>query len=172
MPQQKPVQAEILYCKDGLYFTSFALVNSKWLHFSNFSKKKMIQWNWTPVNFGSGNLLYDVSSIETLSKSNHTLEQIPVFGQGRDADQSINSFVRECLALNRNDDKAIVIRNMILRFYFVGQFVVSPFVSMPISIIPEVLSQIQGADKQTAIAIYRLLKCIPELSCVSDRASS
>jgi hypothetical protein len=40
MPQRKPVQAEILYCKDGLYFTSFALVNLKWLQFFEFFKEK------------------------------------------------------------------------------------------------------------------------------------
>jgi hypothetical protein len=40
MTQRKPVQPEILYCKDGSYLTSFALVNLKWLQFFDFFQEK------------------------------------------------------------------------------------------------------------------------------------
>jgi hypothetical protein len=60
-----------------------------------------------------------------------------------------------------------VIRKKILRYYFVGEFDVSSLSSMAVSVLPEVISQINGKDKLSAI--YRLLKCIPDLCNVSDR---
>jgi hypothetical protein len=53
------------------------------------------------------------------------------------------------------------------RFYFVGEFDVSPFSNMVVSILPEVVSQIESTDELSAI--YRLLRYIPELSNVSER---
>jgi hypothetical protein len=73
----------------------------------------------------------------------------------------------QCLEFNReHHDKAKVIRDKILRFYFVGEFDVSPFVGMPLSVFPRIMSQIKG-DKQSAI--YGLLQCIPQLCNVSVR---
>lgn len=78
--------------------------------------------------------------------------------------------VGEYLNVNSNEDKEMVIRNKKFWFYFRGKFDVSPFVCMPLSVLPEVMSQIEEGDKQSAI--YRLLQCIPELSNVSERKSS
>lgn len=63
-----------------------------------------------------------------------------------------------------------MIRNKILRFYFVGEFDVSPFMKMPLSALPKVISQIEGNAKQSAM--YRLLKNIPELCNDSGRELS
>jgi hypothetical protein len=63
-----------------------------------------------------------------------------------------------------------VIRNMILRCYFVGKFNVSPFAITLLSVLPEVMNQIEGNGKQSAI--FGLLQCIPELCNMSYRISS
>ena len=77
---------------------------------------------------------------------------------------------QQCLLLNKSDNKAKVIHNKIVKFYFVGEFDVHPFAKMPLSVLPEVMSRIEGNDKHSAV--YRLLQCIPELCNVSERVSS
>jgi hypothetical protein len=67
-------------------------------------------------------------------------------------------------------DKTQVICNKVLKYYFVGDFDVKPFTNMPMSVVSEVISQISSDSKQSAI--FRLLKCIPELSNASERVSS
>jgi hypothetical protein len=69
-----------------------------------------------------------------------------------------------------NENKANVVRNKIIQFYFVGEFDISPFVNMPLSVLPKVMGQIEGKDKQ--FAVYRLLKWIPETCYVCERVSS
>jgi hypothetical protein len=108
-------------------------------------------------------LLCDISSIESISNSNHTLEWIVT------SDINPSLFTRQCLALNKNTNKAKVIRDKILGLYFVGEFDLSPFSTMALSVIPEIMSQIQAKDKISAI--YRLLRCLPELCNVSGRVS-
>jgi hypothetical protein len=66
--------------------------------------------------------------------------------------------------------KSKVVQDKIRRFYFVGDFDVSPFASMRLSFLPKVVSQIKGEGKQSAV--YRLLRCIPELHSVSERKYS
>jgi hypothetical protein len=56
-----------------------------------------------------------------------------------------------------------------MRFYFTGKFDVSPFVKMPLSVLPEVMGQIEGNGKQSAI--FRLLQCMPEMCNASERKS-
>jgi hypothetical protein len=55
-----------------------------------------------------------------------------------------------------------------LKYYFVGDFDVTPFANMSVLVVPEVIGQIRSDTKQSAI--FRLLKCLPELSNV--RSSS
>jgi hypothetical protein len=111
-------------------------------------------------------LLCDVSSIESIrSNSNHTLENITFGG----IDRKLLTLAEQCLQLNWKENKATVVRKKILRFYFVGEFDVSPFVNVPVSFLPKIMGQIEGQDKQSAA--YRLLKCIPELCNVSDRVT-
>jgi hypothetical protein len=115
-------------------------------------------------SFNSEKLLCDVPNIETISHSNHTLESISIDGNAPSA------LAKQCLWLNKCVDKAKVICNKILLFYFVGEFDVSPFSGMSASVLPEVMSQIEGSERQTAL--YRMLQCIPELCSVSDRNCS
>jgi hypothetical protein len=74
------------------------------------------------------------------------------------------------MLLNENGNKAKVIRNKILRFYFVEEFDVFPFASMALSVLPDVMSQIEEENKHSVM--YTLLQCIPELCNVSNRVTS
>jgi len=110
--------------------------------------------------------LCDASSIERICASNHTLQEVfPV--------RSICAIVWDCLRLNKNANKDEVIRKKIAMYYFVRDFDISPFAKMPLSLLPEVLSMIRKGnfERESMIqsAIFRILKCIPELCNVSSR---
>jgi hypothetical protein len=126
-------------------------------------KRLNIDATWLDAGDCFDKLLCDVASIEKISNSNHIIERIFFFGQ------CTSSKLQQCLLLNENENKNEVTRDKILRFYFVGDFDLSPFSTMAVSVIPEVMSQIQAKDKISAI--YRLLKCLPELCNVSGRVS-
>lgn len=132
-------------------------------------------------------LLCDAASIERISTSNNTLVEFKYrimrlnhsladwshypypYNRRTPTCWENCSFlrVRQCLELNENPDKAEVTRNKILQFYLVGEFDLTPFSNMAVSVLPEVLSQIARTDKLSAL--YRLLKGIPDLSNVYDR---
>jgi hypothetical protein len=96
---------------------------------------------WNPNFLNTDKLLCDVSSIESIFNSNHTLRWITVSGH------RLSTFAEDYLELNRQyQDKAEVIRTKILRFYFIGEFDVSPFVNMPLSVLPQIMSQIEKED--------------------------
>jgi hypothetical protein len=120
-------------------------------------------------------VLCNVSTINSVINSNHQVREFVICNhnwqdgnltaiRNRNVEQ-----VRQCLELNQNKDKAEVIRNKILQFYFVGEYDVSPLAEMSLSVLPEVISQIGGDNKHSAI--YRLLRLIPELCNVSGRES-
>jgi hypothetical protein len=116
-------------------------------------------------------LLGDVSSIKSLTDSNHTLQHVRLQAShfisttGRISLDRVSldlpPFAKKCLELNRIDNKLRVIRNKITQLYFVGDFDVTPFRHMPISVLPEVISQIKCSTQQSAI--FRLLVSVPEL---------
>jgi hypothetical protein len=114
--------------------------------------------------FDSNKLLCDVSSVNSIINSNHALLQLEVSGH------TPSTLAEQCLDLNHNMDKNKVIRDKILQFYFVGEFDVSLFSSMAVSVIPVIMSQIEGEDRQ--YALFRLLQWIPDLCNVSERTSS
>lgn len=117
-----------------------------------------------PDCFDIDKLLCD-SSFESIANSNHILTDLVIRGIPR-------SRLERCCLLFCDRNKAKVIRKKILRYYFVGEFDVSPFSNMAISVLPEIMSQIdedkRSEDKITAI--YRLLRYLPELCNVSERA--
>jgi hypothetical protein len=81
--------------------------------------------------FDSDKLLCDVSSIESISNSNHMLQDVLVSGH------IISTFADRCLLINTVRDKAKSIRDKILQYYFVGEFDLSPFVDMHLSVLPK-----------------------------------
>lgn len=119
--------------------------------------------DWDEQNGFFENILCDASSIEAIQNSNHTLEIWDGVHGSR--------FLEECLDLNRNQHKDQVVKEKIARYYFTGEFDVSPFVNtnMALSVVPEVISMIGGDECDQLSAIFRMFKTIPELSYVRDR---
>jgi hypothetical protein len=117
-------------------------------------------------------LLCDVSSIESISNSNNTLAKLLVYEHAPSEyiKRCLSTLAKQCLEINKNEDKATVVHDKIRQFYFTGEFDVSPFTKMPLSAIPNVLSRIEGRDKHSAI--YRFLKCIPELCNILEGKST
>lgn len=114
-------------------------------------------------------LLCDSSSIQSIYNSNHTIEEVEKYTDHDE--EELAMAVRCCLELNKNPNKEQVIRNKILRYYFAGAFDLSPFVTMPVSVLPKVMSEIGGDEINRQSAIFRLLKGLPELCNMSGRAS-
>ena len=79
------------------------------------------------------------------------------------------------MKLNENPNKDQVIHAKILKYYFVGCFDLGPFSTMPLSVLPQVMSVIgqNGEDDEQKIqhhhAIFRMLKGLPELCNVTSR---
>lgn len=69
------------------------------------------------VCFDSNKLLCDISSIQSISNSNHTLEYITF-------EDRLSTLSKQCLEINKNEYKAKVIGNKIRKFYFVGEHVI------------------------------------------------
>ena len=114
-----------------------------------------------------GTLLCNSASIDDIIyNSNHTLEDISLPN-----DNELPSIIRDLLLLNKDMDKYQVIRNKILRYYFVGDFDVSPFASMHLSLLLKVICLIDGDVNYRHNAIFRLLRGIHELSNVNNRSN-
>ena len=110
------------------------------------------------------NLLCDISSIDSIHSSNHTLLVLMPSPKSEGT-----TLIEDCLRLNANPNKGMVIREKIARFYFVGDFDVSPLSNLHISSLPTVLAMIKGNDVYCQSAIFRLLKSIPDLCNVGSR---
>ena len=115
--------------------------------------------------------LCDASSIEGIHRSNHTLQEMNPALLETLHDLEEFDMVSDCLKNNKNANKQEVIRKKIARYYFIGDYDMSPFADMPVTLIPEVLSLIEGEDINRQYAIFQMLKCIPELCNVSSRLS-
>jgi hypothetical protein len=49
-----------------------------------------------------------------------------------------------------------------MRYYFVGDFDVTPFANMPLFFLPKIMSMIKGRSNQQN-AVFKLLRAIPGL---------
>jgi hypothetical protein len=105
-------------------------------------------------------MLCDASRIENIYNSNHTLEKIGI--------DHISIPTRDCLKLNQKENKNKVIRDKILRYYFIGDFDLAPFFDMPTSVLVEVMGL--DAMNNNKTAIFKLLRGIPHLCDVSSRS--
>eukprot|EP00956_Cyclotella_meneghiniana_P024895 scaffold50774_cov22-Cyclotella_meneghiniana.AAC.1 len=99
-------------------------------------------------------LLCNTSSIEAIHNSDHTLQQIEPYPC---------PFLKDYLELNKDTNKDKVIRTKIARYYFRGEFDISPFFKMNIKLVPQVMAMIEGDGISQSDAIYRLLRNIPDL---------
>ena len=111
------------------------------------------------INMDMEKLLCNISTINDIINSNHGISFLCMGNFDPMGNGNVEQ-LRQCLELNRNEDKAEVIRNKILRFYFVGEYDVSPLAKMSLSVLPEVISQIGGDNKHSAI--YRLLRLLTQ----------
>lgn len=108
-----------------------------------------------------GPLLCDTSSLNNICNSNHTLEDICFYYR---CDSSLLPLpIEALLGLNKNVDKNFVVCEKIREYYFDGTFDVAPFVNMPISILPLVMSAIRGGEINRQNAIFRMLRSMPGL---------
>jgi len=117
-------------------------------------------------------LLCDTTSIESICSSNHTLLEIKPCPKGDlwYEDKFGRSIIENSLKkLNIIENKEKVIREKIARYYFVGDFDVSPLARLPVSAVPSVLVMIKGNKPARQSAIFRLLKSIPDLCNVGSR---
>jgi hypothetical protein len=110
------------------------------------------------------NVLCDYSSLENICNSNHTLET--VFRGGTPLHPryqlQLSALTRDCLELNKIENKNKVIHNKVMRYYFVGDFDVTPFANMPLFFLPKIMSMIKGRSNQQN-AVFKLLRAIPGL---------
>ena len=152
--------------KEGLSTIAAGLVNNTTLKNLNFAHNS----NSSPID----QVLCDTSSIERIIASNHTLESTDC--------KNMPPHLKDYLRLNKETDKELVIRTKIARYYFQGEFNVSTFASMDMKCLLRVLAMIGGGEtnRNAAIfrkghavhqqsAIFRLLKCLPDLCNVSSR---
>ena len=114
--------------------------------------------------------LCDASSIKGIHASNHTLYEMHILHEMYPT-PDLPPMALDCLKLNKIPNKDEVIRKKIARYYFVGDFDISPFANMPVPVLLEVLNLIEGGNINRQSAIFRMLKCIPDLSNVSSRLS-
>eukprot|EP00956_Cyclotella_meneghiniana_P012076 scaffold17152_cov75-Cyclotella_meneghiniana.AAC.4 len=112
-----------------------------------------------------GTLLCNSASIDDIiSNSNHTIEDISLPN-----DNELPPIIRDLLLLNKDTNKHQVIRNKILRYYLIGDFDVSPFANMHLSLLLKVICLIDGDFNYRHNATFRLLRGIHELSDVNSR---
>jgi hypothetical protein len=116
-----------------------------------------IGWGLDNIADEFADIICDVSSIESIHNSNHSLREIRIGNQIQYTD------------MNENANKTKFIRKKIAKYYFRGDFKTTPFASMSISLMPSVLEMITGSKANRLSAIYRLLKCISDLCEVSSR---
>ena len=112
------------------------------------------------------NLICDTTSLESVHKSNHSLQIVEIsLRRGFHStfyQRDLQELHEQYLELNKNPDKWKVIQTKITQHYLSGYFDASPFVSMPLSALP----QIFGIDiRNKPSAIFTILKNVPELCC-------
>eukprot|EP00956_Cyclotella_meneghiniana_P041432 scaffold226867_cov36-Cyclotella_meneghiniana.AAC.1 len=111
-------------------------------------------------------LLCDNTSIENIYNSNHTLEEFSPLNLRGFPEAHI---LKDLLELNTNTNEEEIIHRKIARYYFVGDFALSPFFNMKTSALPKVLAMIEGSANSRRSAIFRLLRSIPDLCNVTSR---
>jgi hypothetical protein len=122
------------------------------------------------LSFGGGigptdefdNLLCDCTSLKNICNSNHTLEAIEA------PNDSISDRTKDYLEINNYQNKCKVVQDKIIQYYFLGEFDLSSFASMPLSMLSEVMSLGEEMSNQQT-AIFELLRGIPDLCHVSNR---
>lgn len=91
-------------------------------------------------------VLCDPSSIESIRNSNHTIEQIQCSPEHIWNNEE-GILIGDLVELNKNPNKEQVSRIKILRYYFAGEFIISPFSTMSASVLPNIMSVTRGYQR-------------------------
>jgi hypothetical protein len=103
-------------------------------------------------------LLCNVSSIENICNSNHTIEKIA----GLRHEFYASECTKEYLQLNMNEKKTQVIQNKIVQYYLAAGSHLGPFENTPLSVLAKVLS-LGSKTRNQQTAIFNLLRAFPEI---------
>lgn len=148
---------------------AYALVNNKSLNTLQLGDNcsdndAMTTLGWSALS----NVLCNKSSIESIYNSNHTVEKVI----WKDVEKYLPSDLVSHLRLNRNEDKAEVARQKILRYHFAnGVSNVEDFVGMQIKVLPRAISWI-GRDVDGLSLLYNLLQSMPTLLDFDSKANA
>eukprot|EP00956_Cyclotella_meneghiniana_P014636 scaffold22052_cov36-Cyclotella_meneghiniana.AAC.6 len=124
--------------------------------------------DFLPDKMGLFKALCDTSSLEGIIKSNHHTLQVSYLHGSVPQNPNLH-LLEDFFKLNLIENKDEVIREKIARYYFIGDFDISPFTKISVSVLPKVLSLIKGSNINRQSAIFRMLKTFPELCNVSSR---
>lgn len=115
------------------------------------------------------NVLLDKTSLQSICNSNHTLQEIK-FSAGYSSRLARYKrevrFCEEYLKMNKHQDKRKAVQHKVMHCYSSGLNDASILASLPLNILPHVLS-IEVPNKQGAL--FNILKSLPELTDVSSR---
>ena len=108
-------------------------------------------------------VLCDTNSIESVINSNHTLTTMDCnFVPSRSA--LPGTLLSDLLALNLIEDKDVVARKKIFRYYFSQDFDVSELREIPTSVFPRLITAMSGEESQVQVnAVYKFLQGIPKI---------
>jgi len=112
-------------------------------------------------------VLCNKSTIEGICTSNHTLESIKESGQWQ-VPNDINAY----LELNKNENKAEVARQKIIRYHFLnGDSNIDKFVNMELNELPQVISWTGRNDVGLSL-LYKLCRSMPALFDSDSKAKA
>ena len=104
-----------------------------------------------------GNLLCDKSSIDSIYRSNHTLQKLGW------SDIHLHTDLTSFFKLNQNDNKAEVARQKILQYHFSnGDNNIQDLVDMSLNVIPHAIAWV-GRDDTARSLLYHLVHGMPSL---------
>jgi hypothetical protein len=119
------------------------------------------------------NVLCNMSSIDDIVNSNHSLKSIKLGGGGvRVVPIAVPEVITDLLELNKGTNKHEVIYKKLARYYFGRSFDVSLFATLPISVLPKVLGVFNGRDVYMRSLAFVLLRSIPEYADISIESDS
>jgi hypothetical protein len=114
---------------------------------------KVFRRGWTALT----NVLCNKSTIESICDSNHTLREVALC-TGNVPDQ-----LSPYLDLNKNEDKAEVIRQKIIKYHFLnGEENIQDFVDMELNELPQAISWLGRNDAGFSL-LYKLCRSVPTL---------
>ena len=138
-----------------------ALFNNSTMKVLHLDNTKSITWGWAAL----AKVLCNKTDIESICSSNHKLQKVYSLANAP-------SDLVLCLELNKNEDKAEVVRQKIIKYHFLdGESNIDKFVSMELTELPQAISWV-GRNNTGASLLYKLCKSIPTLFDSESKAKA